>query len=202
MNKKLTFIASLMFYLIFCSFQIFAEKILFYSDLYSHKFKWFIMTSIDNYDTTVNFFIENNYFNMNKENIFFFKQGINPTVTSKSGDLILKTKNELFMNPNGHGGILGALTSQGYISKMEHWGIEYLSYFQVDNPLINMADPYFIGCHIAECFADRIDDATDGEGFTTEEIIFLGVCASAAVIFSSFVFYRKFYKKRFTKRKK
>ena len=43
-------------------FQIFAEKILFYSDLYSHKFKWFIMTSIDNYDTTVNFFIENNYF--------------------------------------------------------------------------------------------------------------------------------------------
>ena len=131
-------------------FQIFAEKILFYSDLYSHKFKWFIMTSIDNYDTTVNFFIENNYFNMNKENIFFFKQGINPTVTSKSGDLILKTKNELFMNPNGHGGILGALTSQGYISKMEHWGIEYLSYFQVDNPLINMADPYFIGCHIDE----------------------------------------------------
>lgn len=131
-------------------FQLFAEKIYFYSDLYSQPLKWFIMTSIDNHAATIDFFIQNNYFNLNKENIFFFKQGFNPTVTSKSGDLILKTKSELFMNPDGHGGILGALTSQGYISKMEHLGIDYLSYFQVDNPLINMADPYFIGCHIAE----------------------------------------------------
>lgn len=131
-------------------FQLFAEKIYFYSELYSQPLKWFIMTSIDNYTDTINFFIQNNYFNLNKENIFFFKQGFNPTVTSESGDLILKTKSELFMNPDGHGGILSALTSQGYISKMEHLGIEYLSYFQVDNPLINMADPCFIGCHIAE----------------------------------------------------
>lgn len=131
-------------------FQIFAEKILFYSNLYNQPLKWFIMTSIDNFKTTVDFFSQNNYFNLDKKNVFFFKQGINPTVTSESGDLILKNKSELFMNPNGHGGILGALTSQGYISEMEHLGIEYLSYFQVDNPLINMADPYFIGCHIDE----------------------------------------------------
>ena len=131
-------------------FQIFAEKILFYSNLYNQSLKWFIMTSIDNFKTTVDFFSQNNYFNLDKKNVFFFKQGINPTVTSESGDLILKNKSELFMNPNGHGGILGALTSQGYISQMEHLGIEYLSYFQVDNPLINMADPYFIGCHIDE----------------------------------------------------
>lgn len=131
-------------------FQIFAEKILFYSNLYNQPLKWFIMTSIDNFKTTVDFFSQNNYFSLDKKNVFFFKQGINPTVTSESGDLILKNKSELFMNPNGHGGILGALTSQGYISQMEHLGIEYLSYFQVDNPLINMADPYFIGCHIDE----------------------------------------------------
>ena len=131
-------------------FQIFAEKILFYSNLYNQPLKWFIMTSIDNFKTTIDFFSQNNYFNLDKKNVFFFKQGINPTVTSESGDLILKNKSELFMNPNGHGGILGALTSQGYISQMEHLGIEYLSYFQVDNPLINMADPYFIGCHIDE----------------------------------------------------
>lgn len=131
-------------------FQLFAEKIFFYSDLYCVPLKWFIMTSIDNHTATVDFFVQNNYFNLNKENIFFFKQGFNPTVTSKSGDLILKTKSELFMNPDGHGGILSALASQGYISKMECFGIEYVSYFQVDNPLVNMADPYFIGCHIAE----------------------------------------------------
>ena len=51
-------------------------------------------------------------------------------------------------------------------------------------------------------FADRIDDATGGEGFRTAEIIFLGICGGAAVIFSSVVFCRKFYKKRFTKRRK
>ena len=76
------------------------------------------MTSIDNFKTTVDFFSQNNYFNLDKKNVFFFKQGINPTVTSESGDLILKNKSELFMNPNGHGGILGALTSQGYISQI------------------------------------------------------------------------------------
>ena len=63
-------------------------------------------------------------------------------------------------------------------------------------------DIYFIFTVQEGSFVDRINDATDGEGFTTEEIIFLGVCASAAVIFSSFVFYRKFYKKTLYKKKK
>ena len=29
-------------------------------------------------------------------------------------------------------------------------GVEYLSYFQVDNPLVPIADPLFIGLHILE----------------------------------------------------
>ncbi|OHD17820.1 MAG: hypothetical protein A2Z98_10875 [Spirochaetes bacterium GWB1_27_13] len=33
---------------------------------------------------------------------------------------------------------------------MNAQGIKYLSYFQVDNPLINLADPYFIGYHISK----------------------------------------------------
>ena len=63
-------------------------------------------------------------------------------------------------------------------------------------------DIHFIFTVQEGSFTDRIDDATGGEGFRTAEIIFLGICGGAAVIFSSVVFCRKFYKKRFTKRKK
>ena len=55
---------------------------------------------------------------------------------------------------------------------------------------------------INSSFSDRIDGVTDGEGFTTEEIVFLGICAFVAAGGSSFVIYRRFYKKRFTKRQK
>lgn len=128
-------------------FQIFAEKIKFYSGVYHNNFKWYIMTSESNYKDTLAFFDENNYFELNKNDIFFFKQSMLPTLTL-DGKLILQDKNSLFLNPDGHGGILKALLKTGLIDRMLSDGIKYLSYFQVDNPLIMMADPYFIGYHI------------------------------------------------------
>ncbi len=128
-------------------FEIFAQKIKYYSDYYNVKFNWYIMTSESNYAATRQFFIENNYFGLSEKNVVFFKQGMLPTL-DENGKLILKEKDTLFMNPDGHGGILNALLNIGLIDDMISKGIKYLSYFQVDNPLVNMADPYFIGYHI------------------------------------------------------
>ncbi|HOV13879.1 MAG TPA: UTP--glucose-1-phosphate uridylyltransferase [Spirochaetota bacterium] len=128
-------------------FRIFSEKILFYSKYYKKDIKWFIMTSDTNYDDTKTFFEKNNYFGLKKEFVRFFEQGMLPTVTL-DGKLILKEKNRLFLNPDGHGGILTALNNNGLLNEMKKDGIKYLSYFQVDNPLVNLLDPYFIGYHI------------------------------------------------------
>ena len=52
------------------------------------------------------------------------------------------------MNPDGHGGSLSALRSSGALKLLEDMGIELISYFQVDNPLVKIIDPIFIGFHI------------------------------------------------------
>lgn len=130
-------------------FRIFAEKLLAYSEYYQNDFNWYIMTSEFNYKDTIKYFKDNNYFNLNKKNVVFFKQGMFPTL-NLDGKLILTKKNRLFLNPDGHGGILKALLKIGLLDEMQELGIKHLSYFQVDNPLVNMADPYFIGYHIKE----------------------------------------------------
>ncbi len=130
-------------------FQIFAEKLKFYSSYYKNNFNWFIMTSVDNNQDIIDYFIKNNYFDLKKENIYFFNQGIIPSLTM-DGKLFLSDKSNIFMNPDGHGGIIKALIKSGLLEKIKKGKIKYLSYFQVDNPLVNMADPYFIGYHIKQ----------------------------------------------------
>ncbi len=128
-------------------FQIFAEKIRYYSAYYGREMDWYIMTSETNYDDTLSFFDKHNYWGLNPSHVTFFKQGMLPALTPE-GKLILSEKNRIFRNPDGHGGILTALVKTGLINKIRDNGIKYLSYFQVDNPMINMADPSFIGYHI------------------------------------------------------
>ena len=52
------------------------------------------------------------------------------------------------MTPDGHGGSLRALVRSGAVAKMEAAGIDVISYFQVDNPIIQCIDPAFIGFHV------------------------------------------------------
>jgi UDP-N-acetylglucosamine/UDP-N-acetylgalactosamine diphosphorylase len=128
-------------------FQLFAEKILALNKLYSTKLPWFIMTSDENDSSTRSYFEEKKHFGLGKENIFIFQQGMIPAL-DQSGRLVLRQKHEIFMNPNGHGGSILALQMSGSIAEMKKRGIKYIFYFQVDNPLVIMADPAFIGYHI------------------------------------------------------
>lgn len=52
------------------------------------------------------------------------------------------------INPDGHGGSLTALRTSGALRKLQELKIETLSYFQVDNPLVKIVDPVFIGFHV------------------------------------------------------
>jgi len=66
---------------------------------------------------------------------------------SMDGQLLLAEKDSLALSPDGHGGSLRALYKSGAIADMRKRGIEHLSYFQVDNPLVHVIDPLFIGLH-------------------------------------------------------
>ena len=126
-------------------FQLHAEKLLSLQHYYNQIFPLYIMTSEANHEQTKAFFKENDFFGLTE--VHFFKQGLMPAV-DKDGKLILEERHKLFMNPNGHGGSIKALHDSGALSDMKKKGIQTIFYFQVDNILINMLDPRFIGYHM------------------------------------------------------
>lgn len=105
---------------------------------------WYIMTSKQNNDTIIKFFEDNNYFEYDKEHIIFFMQGELPLV-DENGKVVLKEKKQIFMAPDGNGGIFQALGTEKIIEHMKTNGIKYLAVGNVDNILIHMIDPIMIG---------------------------------------------------------
>ena len=127
-------------------FQIFAECISAACKKYSTNCPWYIMTSPLNYQQTLDIFSANNYYGLNKNDIFIFQQGTLPNF-SLDGKILLSDIDTIATSPDGHGGSLRAIYNSGAMADMQKRGIEFVSYYQVDNPLINIFDPLFIGLH-------------------------------------------------------
>lgn len=127
-------------------FQIFAEQLRAYVRDFSHPIPWYIMTSDANDAATRLFFRRHNHFGYDPEDIFFFQQGMIPAF-AMDGKMLLAEKDSLALSPDGHGGSLRALHKSGALDDMRKRGIEHLSYFQVDNPLVHCIDPLFLGLH-------------------------------------------------------
>jgi UDP-N-acetylglucosamine/UDP-N-acetylgalactosamine diphosphorylase len=72
-----------------------------------------------------------------------------PAVDIASGRLLLEAPGVLFSSPNGHGGTLTALSESGVLDEIARRGVKHVFYFQVDNPLVKIGDPAFLGKHIA-----------------------------------------------------
>lgn len=127
-------------------FEIHCRKVLALERRYRSRVPFYIMTSDTNDADTRAFFAENDYFGLVPERVTFFRQGMWPAMDA-NGCLLLERPGRLFMSPDGHGGILAALKGCGAMDEMAAKGIETLFYFQVDNPLVEVADPLFIGLH-------------------------------------------------------
>ncbi len=128
-------------------FQMHAEKILAASRFYDVTIPWYIMTSETNDEQTKTFFHQNGFFGLDKKDIIFIKQRMLPALDAE-GKLILDAKDHIFTNPNGHGGALSAITEQRIIGDIQERNIGLISYFQIDNLLIKIIDPVFIGYHV------------------------------------------------------
>lgn len=129
-------------------FQIHAEKVLALRRRYGRPIPFLIMTSPINHDETQEFFQQNRYFGLPSEEVFFFEQGTMPALDRSTGKLLLESPDRLFTSPNGHGGVLLALEHAGLLDRLKAQGVQQLFYFQVDNPLVKVADPAFLGYHL------------------------------------------------------
>jgi UDP-N-acetylglucosamine/UDP-N-acetylgalactosamine diphosphorylase len=127
-------------------FQMIAEQIQFASQKYQVAIPWYIMTSIENDKITKSFLLDNNCFGLQRTDIFVFPQGVVPAV-DRDGKILLASRDEIFMNPDGHGGVISALKRSGGLEEMASRGIEHIAYVQVDNPLVKVVDPVFLGLH-------------------------------------------------------
>jgi UDP-N-acetylglucosamine/UDP-N-acetylgalactosamine diphosphorylase len=105
-----------------------------------------VMTSPVNDSATREFFRSNNNFLLPEEDLVFFVQGVMPAVDF-AGRLILDAADHVFVNPNGHGGVMPALVESGAIAEMRRRGITDIFHCQVDNVLVKMAEPVFLGFH-------------------------------------------------------
>jgi UDP-N-acetylglucosamine/UDP-N-acetylgalactosamine diphosphorylase len=130
-------------------FQIFADTIRATCKKYQAVCPWYVMTSPLNYSRTVEIFRSNDYYGLDPANIFIFQQGTLPNFDLQ-GKILLADKATIACSPDGHGGSLKALHESGALKDMKKRGVQFLSYWQVDNPLINIFDPLFIGLHILD----------------------------------------------------
>lgn len=127
-------------------FQVFAEQLRANSRDFGKTIPWYIMTSDINDAPTRAYFQKHAYFGCNPADVFFFQQGMMPAFAN-DGALLLAEKDSLALSPDGHGGSLRALDRSGALADLKLRGIEHLSYFQVDNPLVHCIDPLFLGLH-------------------------------------------------------
>ncbi len=130
-----------------CIFALHAEKIRAISRRYRCQLPWYIMTSPANRDSTQELFKEHDYFGLAPDDVTFFVQGVLPAV-DKSGRVLLADRDRLATSPDGHGGLLEALRKSGALAQMEKRSVKLLFYFQVDNPILSVADPVFLGYHV------------------------------------------------------
>jgi UDP-N-acetylglucosamine/UDP-N-acetylgalactosamine diphosphorylase len=130
-------------------FQIHAEKVLALSRRYGQPIPFLVMTSPATHGETERFFLEHSCFGLRQEDVALFCQGTLPALDMATGKLLLEKPGRIFTSPNGHGGVLTALAESGLLGRLRRQNIQHIFYFQVDNPLVHVADPIFLGHHLA-----------------------------------------------------
>ena len=125
-----------------------AQKLRRLRSRYRCDIPWYVMTSDATDAPTRALLAEHKYFGLPEQDVFVFRQGMVPSLDF-GGRMLLERPDRIFENPNGHGGSLTALLDSGALDDMERRGIDTLFYYQVDNPLVRLADPAYLGFHDA-----------------------------------------------------
>ncbi|CCM04463.1 uncharacterized protein FIBRA_06643 [Fibroporia radiculosa] len=129
---------------------------------------WYVMTSGPTRRETEAFFKKNAYFGLSSKNVIFFEQGTLPCLTM-DGKVILETPSRVAVAPDGNGGLYAALrqplapsSPRTVLSDLAERKVQYVHSYCVDNCLVKVADPVFLGYCIqkqADCAAKVVPKA-------------------------------------------
>ncbi|MBN1442499.1 MAG: UTP--glucose-1-phosphate uridylyltransferase, partial [Planctomycetes bacterium] len=128
-------------------FQLHAEKIRALNIRHKVSLRWWIVVHPDALERVREFFRSQAYFGLNCSKLIFSPQPMMPLV-NRRGKFLRIEPGRLAMESTGHGGVLLEFLKKERLEELRRDGIEYLFFFLVDNPLVKIADPLFIGRHI------------------------------------------------------
>ncbi|KAG6900512.1 hypothetical protein C0993_009465 [Termitomyces sp. T159_Od127] len=134
---------------------------------------WYVMTSGPTRQTTENFFASHSYFGLDPKNVIIFEQGTLPCLAD-DGAVLLDTPSRVAVAPDGNGGLYAATRtpisstdkSHTVLSDLAKRKILYVHAYCVDNCLVRVADPIFLGYSIqkqADCTAKVVPKAHPSE---------------------------------------
>lgn len=129
-------------------FEMHCDRLLAVMERYSVSIPFYVMTSPATDAATRAFFAANERLGLREDQLRIFCQGTMPAVDAETGKVLMASKDSLALSPDGHGGMVAALEKNGCLQQCEAEGIEYYFYAQVDNPLVQLCDPEFLGYHI------------------------------------------------------
>lgn len=107
------------------------------------------MTSRENNRETIEFFEKMNFFGYPKDFIKFFKQAEEPLI-NKQGKLLIGRDKLIKFASNGNGEIYKSMAKNGILEDMNIKGVKWIVITGIDNVLIKIVDPLFIGLTVAQ----------------------------------------------------
>ena len=128
-------------------FEILAENLKEANQKYGKVIPWYIMTSKENNDETVEFMEKHNYFGYDKDSVRFFAQSELPLVDI-NGKLLVGKDMKIKEASDGNGGTYSSLRASGCLAEMKENGIKWVFIGGVDNALLKMADTILLGMAI------------------------------------------------------
>lgn len=128
-------------------FEILAENLKEANQKYKKIIPWYIMTSKENNEETIEFMEKHNYFGYDKSFVRFFAQSELPLLDI-NGKLLVGKDMKIKEASDGNGGTYSSLRASGCLAEMKEKGIKWVFIGSVDNALLKMIDTILLGLAI------------------------------------------------------
>lgn len=126
--------------------QLQAEKILKLEELAGGKIGcWYIMTSPSTFGPLEEYLENNGHYGLDEDRVKLFCQGQLPSLDQETGIILMADRINPVFSPDGNGGLYKALGQKNLLEDMKERGVEHLFVYCVDNVLVKVSDPVFMG---------------------------------------------------------